>query len=60
MIKENWINPTSCPNPATGLPTQGYTIQLYSGDPNAGGVLISTTIGQGAQEVGLEALVVFQ
>ncbi len=49
--KDLWINPASVPA-ANGDPTQGYTIQLYSGDPNAGGVKITTSVGQDADEVG--------
>ena len=49
--KDLWINPASVPA-ANGDPTQGYTIQLYSGDPNAGGVKITTSVGQDANEVG--------
>ena len=51
LAKDLWINPTSAPN-STGLPTGGYTIQLYSGDPSTTGVKITTTIGQSGGEVG--------
>lgn len=40
----NWILPQLVPQ-ASGAPSTGYSIQLYDGDPNAGGVLISTTVG---------------
>ena len=51
--KDLWINPTAVPD-SSGEPTGFYSISLYSGDPLAGGVYISTTVGQGGnpQEVG--------
>lgn len=38
----NWMQPQLIPQP-NGLPSNGYGILLYNGDPNAGGRLISTT-----------------
>ena len=51
--KDLWVNPTAVPN-SSGEPTSFYAISLYSGDPLAGGVYISTTVGQGGtpEEVG--------
>ena len=48
-----WINPTGVPS-STGSPTGFYAVSLYSGDPAAGGVAVSTTVGQSGspQEVG--------
>lgn len=42
---KNWLLPQLVPQ-ASGAPSNGYAIQLYNGDPNAGGVLITTTEGQ--------------
>jgi hypothetical protein len=42
----NWLKPQQVPQPS-GAPSIGYAISLYDGDPNAGGVLISTAAGQG-------------
>jgi len=50
-VKDLWIQPQRVPLPS-GAPSNGYAIQLYSGDPNNGGVFISTTIGQSGGEVG--------
>ena len=51
LAKDLWINPASAPSTA-GTPTAAYSIRLYSGDPNAGGVEITTAIGQSGGEVG--------
>jgi hypothetical protein len=40
----NWLLPQLVPQ-ASGSPSNGYAIELYEGDPNAGGVLIPTTAG---------------
>lgn len=40
----NWLLPQLIPQP-NGAPSNGYGILLYNGDPNDGGVLISTTTG---------------
>jgi len=45
--KDLWINPSSVPD-SNGDPSTSYTISLYSGDPAAGGVFISTSTGQGS------------
>jgi hypothetical protein len=50
-ILDLWIQPQKVPQ-ASGVPSAGYGINLYSGDPDNGGVLISTTIGQSGGEVG--------
>lgn len=44
-LLRNWLLPQLVPQ-ASGAPSNGYAINLYDGDPNAGGVLISTTDGQ--------------
>lgn len=44
-LLRNWLLPQLVPQ-ASGSPSNGYAINLYEGDPNAGGVLISTTAGQ--------------
>jgi hypothetical protein len=41
---KNWLLPQLVPQ-GNGSPSNGYAIQLYNGDPNAGGVLITTTAG---------------
>lgn len=41
----NWLLPQLVQQ-ASGAPSNGYAVQLYNGDPNAGGVLITTTEGQ--------------
>ena len=41
----NWLMPQLVPQ-GSGAPSNGYAIQLYNGDPNAGGVLVTTTEGQ--------------
>lgn len=41
---KNWLLPQLVPQ-ASGAPSNGYAIQLYNGDPNAGGVLVTTTEG---------------
>jgi hypothetical protein len=40
----NWLLPQLVQQ-ASGAPSNGYAIQLYNGDPDAGGVLITTTEG---------------
>ena len=42
---DNWLQPQAVPQ-STGLPSTGYAIALYNGDPNNGGTLITTTDGQ--------------
>ena len=44
-IISNWILPQLISNP-TGNPSNGYTVKLYNGDPNAGGTLINPGDGQ--------------
>jgi hypothetical protein len=41
----NWLMPQLVPQ-GSGAPSNGYAIQLYNGDPNAGGLLVTTTEGQ--------------
>ena len=41
---KNWILPQLIPR-ASGAPSNGYAIQLYNGDPNNGGVMVTTTEG---------------
>ena len=41
---KNWLLPQLVPQ-ESGAPSNGYSIQLYDGDPDAGGVLITTTEG---------------
>lgn len=43
--KDNWLQPQAIPQ-STGIPSNGYSISLYNGDPNSGGTLITTTDGQ--------------
>ena len=40
----NWILPQLVPQ-TNGAASNGYAINLYNGDPNAGGVLVSTSAG---------------
>jgi len=40
----NWLLPQLVPQ-TSGAPSNGYAIELYDGDPNAGGVLVPTTAG---------------
>ena len=40
----NWLLPQLVSQPS-GAPSNGYAIQLFNGDPNAGGVMITTTEG---------------
>jgi hypothetical protein len=40
----NWLLPVLVPQ-GSGAPSNGYAIQLYNGDPAAGGVLVTTTEG---------------
>lgn len=40
----NWILPQLVPQ-TNGSASNGYAINLYNGDPNAGGVLVSTSAG---------------
>lgn len=49
-----WIQPQMIPQ-NSGLPSNGYAIRLFNGNPNSGGVEISTT--QGTTGVGLEKTV---
>lgn len=44
-LLDKWIHPTAVPQ-SNGQPSIGYSIQLYDGDPNAGGTLINTSDGQ--------------
>ena len=41
---KNWLLPQLVPQ-ASGAPSNGYAMQLYNGDPDAGGTLITTTEG---------------
>jgi len=41
---EGWILPQLVPRP-NGLPSSGYAVRLYDGDPDAGGVEVFTTDG---------------
>ena len=41
---KNWLLPQLVQQ-ASGAPSNGYAIQLYNGDPNGGGSLITTTEG---------------
>jgi hypothetical protein len=41
----NWLMPQLVPQ-GSGAPSNGYAIQMYNGDPNGGGVLVTTTEGQ--------------
>lgn len=43
-LLRNWLLPQLIPQ-ASGAPSNGYSIALYNGNPNAGGVLISTSAG---------------
>lgn len=51
---KNWISPQKI-NLPNGLPSRGYSINLYDGNPNTGGRLITTT--EGASGSGSEATV---
>jgi hypothetical protein len=42
---DNWLQPQAVPQ-STGLPSNGYTVSLYDGDPSGSGTLITTTDGQ--------------
>lgn len=42
---DNWIQPQFVPQ-SNGQPSLGYTVQLYDGDPNAGGTFLGPTQGQ--------------
>lgn len=42
---DNWLQPQAIPQ-SNGLPSNGYSIALYNGDPSSGGTLITTTDGQ--------------
>ena len=44
--KDLWINPAGVPD-SSGDPSPYYRISLFSGNPSAGGVPISTSVGQG-------------
>lgn len=41
---ENWIQPQAVPQ-TTGSASIGYAIELYNGQPGAGGVLVNSTAG---------------
>ena len=41
---KNWLLPQLVPQ-TSGAPSNGYAVQLYDGDPGAGGTLITTTEG---------------
>jgi hypothetical protein len=41
---KNWVLPQLIPR-ASGAPSNGYSVQLYDGDPNDGGVMVTTTEG---------------
>lgn len=43
-LMRNWLLPQLIPQ-ANGAPSNGYAIQLYNGNPAAGGVLVSTSAG---------------
>ena len=43
-ILQNWLLPQIVPQ-ANGTPSNGYGVLLYNGDPDNGGVLVSTTTG---------------
>jgi len=43
-LLRNWLLPQLIPQ-ANGAPSNGYAIQLYNGQPGAGGVLVSTSAG---------------
>jgi hypothetical protein len=43
-LLDNWLLPQLVPQ-SSGSPSNGYAIQLYDGDPNGSGTLISTTEG---------------
>ena len=45
--KDLWVSPPSVPD-SSGNPTSFYEVVLYSGDPDNGGVSISTSVGQGS------------
>tara|TARA_R110001592_G_scaffold142674_12_gene364956 strand:+ start:8645 stop:9685 length:1041 start_codon:yes stop_codon:yes gene_type:complete len=42
---DNWLQPQFVPQ-SSGLPSFGYAVSLYDGDPASGGTLITTTDGQ--------------
>jgi hypothetical protein len=42
--QKNWLLPQLVPQ-LTGAPSNGYAVRLFNGDPNAGGVEITTTAG---------------
>jgi len=42
--EKNWLLPALVPQPSSA-PSNGYAVQLYDGDPNAAGTLITTTVG---------------
>ena len=44
-ILKNWLLPQLVPQ-TSGAPSNGYAINLYDGDPNSGGTLVTTTAGQ--------------
>lgn len=44
-VLDNWLQPQLVPQ-SSGAPSNGYSIQIYDGDPDAGGTLVSTSEGQ--------------
>ena len=50
-ILDLWIQPQKVLKP-NGEPSNGYEVALFCGDPDRGGVSISTTVGQSGGEVG--------
>ena len=44
-VLDNWLLPQLVLQ-SSGAPSNGYSIQLYDGDPNAGGTVVSTSTGQ--------------
>ena len=44
-LLKNWLLPQLVPQ-TSGAPSNGYSINLYNGDPDSGGTLITTTVGQ--------------
>jgi hypothetical protein len=42
--QKNWLLPQLVPQ-GSGAPSNGYAVQLYNGDPNNAGTLITTTAG---------------
>ena len=44
-LLKNWLLPQLVPQ-SSGAPSNGYSVQLYNGNPSSGGTLITTTDGQ--------------